>query len=159
VSVALHWFRRDLRLADNTALIEAQRRADEVVPVFVLDPHLLRRDDMGAPRLAFLLESLALLARDLEERGSLLAVLEGDPSVRLAELVRATRAELVTANRDHSPYARRREAAVRRAPSCADGRPRSISKGGFWLRALPTEVGVPSRRGGIRARPCARSSP
>jgi deoxyribodipyrimidine photo-lyase len=35
--------------------------------------------------------------------------------VRLAELVRATRAELVTANRDHSPYARRREAAVRRA--------------------------------------------
>jgi deoxyribodipyrimidine photo-lyase len=115
VSVALHWFRRDLRLADNTALIEAQRRADEVVPVFVLDPHLLRRDDMGAPRLAFLLESLALLARDLEERGSLLAVLEGDPSVRLAELVRATRAELVTANRDHSPYARRREAAVRRA--------------------------------------------
>jgi len=115
MTIALHWFRRDLRLADNTALTEAQRRADEVVPVFVLDSHLLRREDMGASRVSFLLESLTLLGRDLEERGSLLLLLEGDPAARLAELVRATGAKLVTANRDHSPYARRRDAAVRRA--------------------------------------------
>ena len=34
----VHWFRRDLRLADNTALNAAARDSDgAVIPVFVLD--------------------------------------------------------------------------------------------------------------------------
>ena len=39
---AVMWFRRDLRLADNPALVEAPRpsRGDGVLPLFVLDPAL-----------------------------------------------------------------------------------------------------------------------
>jgi len=39
---AIHWFRSDLRLGDNTALAAAAARADEMAFIFVLDDRLLR---------------------------------------------------------------------------------------------------------------------
>ena len=51
-SVAVMWFRRDLRLSDNPALVEACSAHDEVLPLFVHDDRL--RGPSGAPRLAFL---------------------------------------------------------------------------------------------------------
>ena len=35
---AIHWFRRDLRIHDHPALVDAITNADRVVPLFVLDP-------------------------------------------------------------------------------------------------------------------------
>jgi len=40
-STAILWFRRDLRVHDHPALAAALERADEVVPVYVLDDVLL----------------------------------------------------------------------------------------------------------------------
>ncbi|MFZ9226676.1 MAG: deoxyribodipyrimidine photo-lyase, partial [Candidatus Nanopelagicaceae bacterium] len=34
---AIFWFRRDLRLADNPALLAAFDEADEVIPLFIMD--------------------------------------------------------------------------------------------------------------------------
>lgn len=36
-------FRQDLRVQDNTALIEACAQSDEIIPIFVFDPHILAR--------------------------------------------------------------------------------------------------------------------
>ena len=36
--VAIWWIRRDLRLADNPALTAALAMADQVIPLFILDP-------------------------------------------------------------------------------------------------------------------------
>ncbi len=47
---AVHWFRNDLRLHDNTALSAAAARADELVPVFVFDDHLLGAVHPSPPR-------------------------------------------------------------------------------------------------------------
>lgn len=124
MTLALHWFRRDLRLADNTALIEAQRHHDAVLPVFVLDPALVRGADIGAPRLAFLLDSLAELARELERLGSRLVVRRGEPSREIVDLLKRTGAVAVSVNRDYSPYARRRDERVREAVE---------EKGGRWF--------------------------
>ena len=110
--IALHWFRRDLRLADNTALSAASRAADVVVPLFVLDDHLLTGPDIGAPRLAFLLDSLHALARDLERAGSRLVLRRGRPEDELVAVARALGAHDVYTNDDYSPYGRRRDAAV-----------------------------------------------
>ena len=46
---ALHWFRADLRLADNTALAAAAARAGELGFLFVLDDALLA-STVGATR-------------------------------------------------------------------------------------------------------------
>ncbi len=109
----LHWFRSDLRTRDNTALRAAALGSDRLACVFVFDPRLL--EAAGAPRVHFLADCVARLARDLERRGSRLLVRHGDPVREIARLACEVRAERVTWNRDYSPFARERDAAVTRA--------------------------------------------
>jgi deoxyribodipyrimidine photo-lyase len=112
---ALHWFRSDLRLRDNTALAAAATRADELACVFVLDDRLLAGPRSGAARSRFLHASLESLAAGLAGRGHALIVRRGDPRLEVPRLAAAAGAGLVTWNRDPSPYARSRDAAVRAA--------------------------------------------
>ena len=113
MAVLVHWFRRDLRVADNTALLAAARDAERVVPVFVLDDYYRDIGTVGPARFQFLRESLEVLARSLRSCGSSLTVRPG-PAVRaLPELMRETGARAVYANREIGPYPERRDAAVR----------------------------------------------
>jgi len=111
VSVAVVWFRRNLRLDDNVPLDAALRDADAVVPVFVLDDHYLTAD-FGPPRLAVLRDSLEALETRLAARGSRLLVRRGPPARALAALVREVGAGTVYAPRDHEPYPKKRDAEV-----------------------------------------------
>ena len=111
----IHWFRSDLRIADNTALADACRRAESLAPVFVLDRARLERHRDARPRLRFLHACLDDLASALEAAGSRLIVLEGDPRRCIPALARACKAALVTWNRDYGPYAKDRDRGVRDA--------------------------------------------
>lgn len=113
----IHWFRRDLRLSDNTAL-NAALAVGHVVPVFIIDPALLRGDRFSPARFSFLLDGLVALDRDLRARGSGLVVRVGDPRAVLPELVEQTGAAAVFANRDYTPFAVRRDAQVAAALGC-----------------------------------------
>jgi deoxyribodipyrimidine photo-lyase len=112
---ALHWFRNDLRLRDNTALAAAAASAGSLVAAFVLDPRILGSPRTGAPRVRFLLDCLARLSRDLEARGVALLVRRGAPEREIPKLLRETRAGVLSFNRDTTPLAKRRDAAVRAA--------------------------------------------
>jgi deoxyribodipyrimidine photo-lyase len=110
---SIMWFRRDLRLADNPALIAAGADGAEVVPVFVVDP---RFADSGAPRLAYLHNALASLDSSIREHGGAgLAVRHGDPVDVIPALAAEVSADTVFVARDYSPYGRRRDAAVKAA--------------------------------------------
>jgi deoxyribodipyrimidine photo-lyase len=111
----LHWFRDDLRLHDNTALDALAGRAEQWLPVFVLDPRLVRGASAGAPRLRFLLDCLDRLGRDLEKRGLPLLVRGGLPEQVLPRLLRDTGARLLSFNEGATPFARRRDDSVRQA--------------------------------------------
>ena len=87
----------------------------ELAPVFVLDDALLRRHREAHPRLRFLDACLHDLAHALDATGSPPVVLRGTPHRSLPAFARACKASLVTWNRDYSPYAKRRDRAVRRA--------------------------------------------
>ena len=39
--VVIFWFRRDLRLHDNTALFHALSNSETVLPIFIFDTHIL----------------------------------------------------------------------------------------------------------------------
>ncbi|MGH7790200.1 MAG: deoxyribodipyrimidine photo-lyase, partial [Candidatus Binatia bacterium] len=108
---AVHWFRNDLRLTDNTALTLAAR-ADALVPLFILDDGLLGGAHRSPARQRFLFDCLQRLAADLAAQGCPLIVRRGDPVEVIARLLHETRADRLTFNRDYSPYARRRDAAV-----------------------------------------------
>src|SRR5512139_2371588 len=108
---SIFWFRRDLRLADNAALLAAIRQG-EVIPAFVIDPVLLNSNRVGAKRVAWLTANLRELDRSLRERGSQLIVRRGEPAAELIKLAHKTQATNVFFNLDLTPYARRRDQRV-----------------------------------------------
>ncbi|MDR7484116.1 MAG: deoxyribodipyrimidine photo-lyase [Armatimonadota bacterium] len=110
--MAVWWIRRDLRLHDNPALAAALERGRSVVPLFILDPALLSSPDASPGRTAFLFAGLRTLDQDLRARGGRLVVRRGRPHHVLAQVVRETGAEVIVAQADVSPYARRRDARV-----------------------------------------------
>ena len=61
---AIFWFRRDLRLADNPALLAAFDEADEVIPLFIMDDAIAER--AGEHRRAYLADSLRALNESLD---------------------------------------------------------------------------------------------
>lgn len=110
-STALLWLRRDLRVHDHPALVAAAEHA-RLLPVYVLDPALLRGRFASPNRAWFLLGSLAALRGALRERGSDVTVRVGDPREVIPGLAAAARATDVYVSRDHAPYGRARDAAV-----------------------------------------------
>ena len=112
LSVALVWFRRDLRLHDHPALRAALDSADVVVPVFCLDDGLLRGRHASGPRTQFLLECLAELDAGLRDRGSHLLVRHGPPQRELPALATELGAREVHLSADVGPFARRRQRQV-----------------------------------------------
>ncbi|MCX7939639.1 MAG: DNA photolyase family protein [Thermoflexales bacterium] len=87
------WFRRDLRVHDHAALAHACQDADEVIPVFILDPTQLAHDEVGSGRVKFLLECLADLDRSLIARGSYLTLLRGRAEEVLPRFVHCVSAQ------------------------------------------------------------------
>ena len=115
MSVIIHWFRRDLRVEDNTSLLRAARDADGVLPLFVLDDHYAQDPNVGPARLRFLHESLEDLSRSLAALGSKLVVRSGPASIALPALVAEVGASAVYANLEIGPYPERRDGEARAA--------------------------------------------
>ena len=106
------WLRRELRLTDNTALYNACRVADTVIPLYILDPVLLNSARLAGPRTAWLFDGLRVLDHDLQAIGSRLVVRQGKPDIILAALATETGASAVYFARDYSPYATARDQKV-----------------------------------------------
>ena len=80
----LVWFRNDLRIHDNEILLEAIKKADRVLPVFVFDPFYFKTTRYGTLktgnfRAKFLVESVQNLRDTLRGLGGELIVRTGDP--------------------------------------------------------------------------------
>ena len=78
MSTGLVWFRRDLRLADNPALLAALERHDEIICVYIHAPEEEAPWQPGAASRWWLHHSLTVLDQDLRERGANLIVLAGE---------------------------------------------------------------------------------
>jgi deoxyribodipyrimidine photo-lyase len=112
MNTGIWWIRRDLRLADNEALTAVLRAHSALIPLFIMDPALLRSPYVGPKRLAFLWAGLRQLDADLRRRGSYLLVRQGRPADVLATVLNDTGATAVYAEADYSPYARQRDQAI-----------------------------------------------
>jgi len=117
-TVAIHWFRKGLRLHDNPALAAAAASgAATVMPLFILDPRFADPARVGARRYQFLLEALADLDASLRARyaGARLFVARGAPAAVLPALAARVGATALTYEACTEPYARDRDRAVRAA--------------------------------------------
>ena len=115
MKTALHWFRRDLRISDNTSLWQAWTESDRLLPVFCWDDAILRSPDVGPARVEFLLRSLEALSRNLENLGHLLVIRHGPPETVIPALAREVGASAVFVNRDYEPYSVARDLRVQAA--------------------------------------------
>jgi deoxyribodipyrimidine photo-lyase len=103
---AIHWFRRDLRITDNTALAACTKEAEEVVPVYVVSDWQGRHRWTGPHRQEFLAQSLAALDRNVAALGGRLIIRRGDAVEELGRLAEETGAEAIFFNRDPDPFGR-----------------------------------------------------
>ncbi|MFT6863307.1 MAG: deoxyribodipyrimidine photo-lyase [Akkermansiaceae bacterium] len=99
----IHWFRRDLRLTDNTALNAAIEASDEVVTTYVLSDWKGTHAWTGGKRQQFLCECLSSLAGNLDHIGGKLVLRQGDAVTELLRLVDETKADAIFLNRDVDP--------------------------------------------------------
>ncbi|XP_043218718.1 cryptochrome-1-like [Amphibalanus amphitrite] len=79
-AVGVHWFRHGLRLHDNPALCQLLETCNKVYLIFIFDGESGGMRLSGYNRLAFLLESLTDLDRQLRLRGGRLLTIRGKPT-------------------------------------------------------------------------------
>jgi deoxyribodipyrimidine photo-lyase len=107
---ALHWFRNDLRLLDNTTIAALADRDVEWAPVFVIDPRFAGESHL--PRVRFLMDCVRRLRADLERRGVSLYVAEGLPEKLIPSLMKKSGAGLLSFGEADTPSGRRRDETV-----------------------------------------------
>ncbi|HEV2693757.1 MAG TPA: deoxyribodipyrimidine photo-lyase [Verrucomicrobiae bacterium] len=112
MKTVIHWFRRDLRVSDNTALNEAYKRAETVIPVFIFEDAFRTGPDVGAARLEFLLQSVESLRKNLAELGHTLIIRCGKSEEILPALCKEAGARAVFANKRYEPYTQRRDERI-----------------------------------------------
>ena len=130
------WFRRDLRIGDNPALLAALKSSDEVVPVFIIDKELATC--ANKKRLAYLAESLKSLDQSL---GGNLHVIHGEAADVLKDLTVRYKATGVHIAQEYDPRAIARDAKVTSAGInlVATGSPYAVAPG----RVIKPSDGTP----------------
>jgi deoxyribodipyrimidine photo-lyase len=117
---AIYWFRHDLRLVDNLALVRACEEADELTLVYVRDANENSTTRWGFPvssplRRAFRDTAVDGLAVAIRERGGTLLELNGAPATVLTDLSRVTGATRIYCEDIPAPDERSDLAALRAA--------------------------------------------
>ena len=112
--VTIFWFRRDLRLDDNTGLYHALRSGNPVLPLFIFDRTILDQlENKADRRVEFIHLALTDMQAELEQHGSALEVRYGFPIDIFKDLVAEYAIAGVFTNTDYEPYATQRDQAVK----------------------------------------------
>ncbi|MDX6749624.1 deoxyribodipyrimidine photo-lyase [Geminicoccaceae bacterium 1502E] len=134
---ALVWFRRDLRLADNPALVAAMRSGRPVLAVFVLDEESPGGRPPGGASRWWLHHSLEGLAAALKERDVPLVLRRGPAEREIRALAAETGAGAVFWNRRYEPWS---SAVERRLEEALAADAIEVGTGNALLAFEPWEI-------------------
>ncbi len=102
-SPTILWFRKDLRLQDNLALVAAANRGGAILPVYIREPEEAGTGPLGSAQAWWLHHSLEALSGALADFGSRLILRSGAASSVLNDLIAETGAGAVYWNRRYDP--------------------------------------------------------
>jgi len=104
--INIFWFRRDLRLDDNTGLYQALKSDLPVLPLFIFDQNILNplKDKQDA-RVTFIHQCCDTLNKAFSNLNTRLEVKTGDPEDIFRELLTTYNIDTVYTNHDYEPYA------------------------------------------------------
>lgn len=109
-SLSILWFRQDLRLTDNPALVAAAQ-SDTVLPIYIVDTKNSGDYALGEASQCWLHHSLTSLNESL---GKKLSVYRGDPAVILKKLCKDFDVSSVFWNRCYEPWRIKRDSAIKK---------------------------------------------
>ncbi|MEM7180425.1 MAG: deoxyribodipyrimidine photo-lyase [Spirochaetota bacterium] len=112
--IIIFWFRRDLRLQDNTGLFLAQQQGFPVLPLFIFDIRILKGLPKDDARVGFIYQNLQSIHKELQKHSSSLLVRHGNPTLIWQELLQKYQIEAVYCNEDYEPYAMERDNKISR---------------------------------------------
>jgi deoxyribodipyrimidine photo-lyase len=114
MKINIFWFRRDLRLEDNTALFHALQSELTLLPIFIFDKQILDKlEDKMDARVQFIHDSLMEMQAKLVTQGSSLQVLHSKPEEAFKILLEEYEIANVYCNTDYEPYATERDEAIK----------------------------------------------
>ena len=113
MKINLFWFRRDLRLIDNTALSEALKE-ENVKPIFIFDSEILNNLEKDDARLSFIHSLLTSINTTLKKHQSGVFCYHGSPEVIWSQLVSNHDIDTVFWNKDYEPYAIQRDDKIKK---------------------------------------------
>lgn len=108
------WFRKDLRLADNSALAAAIESGAPIIPVFIWSPDEAGDWAPGAASKWFLQQALESLSEEWGVRGGKLILREGDSLDELRDMIEKTGAQRVFWNRRYESPLRELDAEIKK---------------------------------------------
>lgn len=106
------WFRRDLRLEDNTALYYAFQENELVLPIFIFDKTILFNLEPEDARVTFIHTQLLQIQHSLQKHGKKIAVFYGDPLLIIKDIVNKNTIRGVYCNHDYEPSAIERDQTI-----------------------------------------------
>lgn len=111
--IAVFWFRRDLRLHDNTGLFHALNSGFPVLPVFIFDTEILEKlNSKSDARVTFIHSQTEKINDELRKNGSSLKVFHDKPLTAFHKLTNEFEIEAVFTNTDYEQYAIKRDKEV-----------------------------------------------
>lgn len=113
MKINIFWFRRDLRLDDNTGLSLALKAGLPVLPIFIFDEEIITELDKDDARVQFIHESLNSIHSLLKQYNSSLLVIKGKPLEVWEKLAETYSIDSVFTNKDYEPYAISRDQQVK----------------------------------------------
>ena len=112
--INIFWFRRDLRLNDNTALYNALRSGFPVLPIFIFDKNLLDNlEDKKDKRVAFIHEMLKQINSELKKYQSSFYISNNTPIKAFEKICNDFDVKEVFTNHDYEPYAIERDSQIK----------------------------------------------
>ena len=112
--VNIFWFRRDLRLFDNTGLFQALSSGKPVLPVFIFDKNIL--DKLEKPvdlRVQYIHDALSSMQDELIGFGSAIKCYYTSPEKAFEDLLSHYSIGTVFTNHDYEDYALQRDQIIR----------------------------------------------
>ncbi len=110
--VSFFWFRRDLRLEDNTGLFHSLQSGFPLIPLFIFDDAILESLPKNDARVSFIYDSLEKINKELKTIDSSLLIKKGKTFEVWNSLIAEFDIQNVFFNKDYEPYAIKRDLAI-----------------------------------------------
>jgi deoxyribodipyrimidine photo-lyase len=111
--VVIFWFRRDLRLNDNTGLYHALKSGFPVIPVFIFDNDILSKlENKEDARVQFIHSTLTSIKKELNEIDRDILIFNDTVLPTFTQLIQTYSIKAIYCNGDYEPNAIKRDASI-----------------------------------------------